>query len=196
MHQKSLLGFTLAELLIALTILGVIATFTIPKIISNQQNNKFNALSKEAAGTLTAAYANFKLNSQTTTTMYPGDLFASINYVKLDSSSTIDGEQTQGSSTCASPGAPCIKLHNGAMIMAWDVCGHFGGNGTTNAVWYQIDPDGVVTDGTTNGPGKSLVFALYHSGRLATYGTIASNTASQSCTMSADATKDPPWFSW
>jgi hypothetical protein len=163
---------------------------------SNQQNRKFKALAKEAAGTLTVAYANYKLNNQTTTTMYPSDLFVSINYTRLDTSSSMDGEQTQGASICASPGAPCIRLHNGAMVMAWDVCGHFGGSGTTNAVWYQIDLDGAVTDGTTNGPGKSVVFALYHSGRLATYGTLAANSTSQSCPIGADATRDPPWFNW
>jgi len=40
-------GFTLTELLIALVILGVIATFTIPKVLQNQQNSKKWALFKE-----------------------------------------------------------------------------------------------------------------------------------------------------
>ena len=40
-------GFTLAELLIALTILGVIATFTIPKILHSQDNAQRAAVFKE-----------------------------------------------------------------------------------------------------------------------------------------------------
>lgn len=189
-------GFTLAELLIALAILGIIATFTIPKILAAQQNNQNNAIAKEAAGMLAGAFANYKLSNPSLTTMYPSDLFTQLNYVKADSSSSMDAEQTLATTTCASPGAPCIRLHNGAMLMAWDVCGQFGGSSATNAVFYQIDPDGVVTDGTTNGPGKSLTFALYYSGRLATYGTLASGTASQSCSPTANTAYDPPWFSW
>lgn len=60
------LGFTLAELLISLAILGVIATFTIPKIIKAQQDAKFNAIAKEAATMVTGAYQQYQ--SQNTPT--------------------------------------------------------------------------------------------------------------------------------
>lgn len=48
-------GFTLAELLISLAILGLIATFTIPKIMSAQQNNEYSAIAQEDIATLSAA---------------------------------------------------------------------------------------------------------------------------------------------
>lgn len=51
-------GFTLAELLIALSILGVIATFTIPKVLQSQQNGKYNTMAKEAIATISQAYQN------------------------------------------------------------------------------------------------------------------------------------------
>ena len=41
-------GFTLAELLISLGILGLIATFTIPKIVGAAGDSKYNAAAKEA----------------------------------------------------------------------------------------------------------------------------------------------------
>lgn len=50
MANRTQSGFTLAELLIALTILGVIATFTIPKILTAQQASTYNAIAKETMG--------------------------------------------------------------------------------------------------------------------------------------------------
>jgi prepilin-type N-terminal cleavage/methylation domain-containing protein len=47
-------AFTLAELLISLAILGVIATFTIPKILNSFQKNQWKNIFKEDIATLTA----------------------------------------------------------------------------------------------------------------------------------------------
>lgn len=46
-YSQKRLGFTLAELLIALLILGVIATFSIPKVLYASQNGKKIAILKE-----------------------------------------------------------------------------------------------------------------------------------------------------
>jgi prepilin-type N-terminal cleavage/methylation domain-containing protein len=56
MSKQHSLGFTLAELLIALAILGEIATFTIPKILSSQQNGTNKAKAKEAFSMVSSAY--------------------------------------------------------------------------------------------------------------------------------------------
>jgi prepilin-type N-terminal cleavage/methylation domain-containing protein len=50
--RNASLGFTLAELLIALGILGVIATFAIPKILVAQQDTKRKAVLKETMAAL------------------------------------------------------------------------------------------------------------------------------------------------
>ncbi len=56
--NKGRQGFTLAELLIALAILGLIATFAIPKLLASQQDTKRRAIMQEAISALSAATAN------------------------------------------------------------------------------------------------------------------------------------------
>ena len=62
-NKNSQLAFTLAELLIALAILGVIATFTIPKILDSGSNSQWNAIGKEAAAMVSGAYQSYKLDT-------------------------------------------------------------------------------------------------------------------------------------
>ena len=55
MFKQAKSGFTLAELLIALAILGVIATFTIPKVLNSSSSSENSAIFKEAAGMVSGA---------------------------------------------------------------------------------------------------------------------------------------------
>src|SRR5262249_2638154 len=93
-------------------------------------------------------------------------------------------------------GYNCIKLHNGGKLL-YSVGSKFGGTGTTNAMYFYFDPDGQVTDGTTNGPGKSVVFWLYYNGRLTSYSNLTSGTYNDGQgPIDPDPSYDPPWFSW
>src|SRR5690349_7432884 len=98
-HAES--GFTLAELLISLAILGVIATFTIPKILQAQQNQQYNAVAKEAAGTITQAYQAYKLAGGDSATMNAEAISTYFNYTKLDTASQIDLPNGAGAFTCS-----------------------------------------------------------------------------------------------
>jgi prepilin-type N-terminal cleavage/methylation domain-containing protein len=186
-------GFTLAELLIALGILGVIATFTIPKILSAQQNNRYNAAAKEAAATISAAYKLYTLDNGLSSTAGFGNMTQYINYVSVDTSRTIDSKQTNSSITCSS-GGPCIILHNGGAIRY--ISSNFAGAADTNALEIYFDPNGTY-GGTTDGPDKAVDFFLYYNGRIATRGTLLPNTtASGTSFPTPSPTLDPPWFSW
>jgi prepilin-type N-terminal cleavage/methylation domain-containing protein len=192
--RKSNKGFTLVELLIALTILGEIATFTIPKVIISQRNNRYNAAAKEAASMIAQAHQKYVISNTITASTSAGDLTQYMNYVAADSSTTIDLAQEMSTRACNGVSNICIKTHSGGMLM-WATAGFMGTN-STNAVYFYFDPDGRVTDGTTNGPGKSVCFWLYTNGRLTNYGNLTAGTVYGGGTVGPDATADPPWFSW
>lgn len=186
-------GFTLAELLIALAILGVIATFTIPKIIAGQQNSKYNAAAKEVAAMLTGAYTAYSQTYTPTANTTAGNLTPYMNYVATDSTSTIDSFQNAGTRAC-NGGYNCMRLHNGGILL-WPG-GSFSGTSTTNALYFYFDPDGQVTDGTSNGPGKSVCLWLYFNNRVTSYANLDPNTVYSSGPIGPNSTYDPPWFTW
>lgn len=196
MFQKSLKAFTLAELLISLAILGVIATFTIPKILVAGRNSESNAKAKEAASMIAAAYQAYKSQNTVSTLTGIKDLTPYLNYVAIDTTSTIDDSYTQGTRACTWTSGVCLKLHSGAYIQYWPT-DNFNGTANNNGVPFTVDPDGVVTDGTTNGPGKSVNFFLYYNGRVLDHGNLVSGTSyNQGVTWYADPAQVPPYFSW
>ncbi|WP_373530916.1 type II secretion system protein [Vampirovibrio sp.] len=171
-------GFTLTELLISLLILAEIATFTIPKLLSNQQNSSYNANAKEVMGTIAAAYQVYSLANTPTAATSASDILAYMNYVSIDTTSTVDQSYTFGTRSCTT--YFCYKLHNGGILASNNA---FGGTSPANTINFLFDPDGT-SDGTTNGPGKSLFIYLFFNGRINTFST-QNNVPS-----------DPPWFSW
>ena len=187
-------GFTLAELLICLQILAVIATFTIPKIITSQQDSRYRAIVKENAAMVAAAYQIYRSKNQVTATTKFTDLTPYLNYVSLDTGGVnqVDDLQGQGTITCNNVNL-CLRLHNGSVLIHYPTMA-FGGTATTNGVWFNLDPDGTVSNG---GNGKSIQIWIYYSGRVTTLGTIDNNSCwSDGCDATPLPALDPPWFSW
>jgi prepilin-type N-terminal cleavage/methylation domain-containing protein len=195
-------GFTLAELLIALAILGVIATFTIPKVLSAQQNGQYMASAKEAASMISGALQQYKLQNGSALPS-TGQLTAYMNYVAVDTTSVIDWYQGSTTQSCSAGSPSCLRLHSGGILFYW-ISDSLCSSSSPSGMHIGFDPDGKVTDGTTGGPGKSVDFWIYSDGRIRTWGTIEPNTSytnagvGTSCnqTRSASPSKDPPWFSW
>jgi len=71
-------------------IIGEIATFTIPKILSSQQNTRSNAAAKEAFSMVSAAHQQLFATGALTTSTYATDLTQYFNYVSVATSGTID----------------------------------------------------------------------------------------------------------
>ena len=190
--SNSLTGFTLAELLIALAILGVIATFTIPKILNNADTSGWNAKSKEVANMIISSRDKLLIDGQFSVDTAGGDMTPYMKHIKVDTTSSIDGVQTAGSVACNAT-RYCLELHNGGKLMVWHNL-KFNGSHSSNAIQFFFDPDGKYS-GTTTGPGKSVAFVLYYDGLLRTFGTQEPNTCIDSCSGPTPA-YDPPWFSW
>jgi prepilin-type N-terminal cleavage/methylation domain-containing protein len=142
-------GFTLAELLISLAILGVIATFTIPKIIGASGNGQNTAIAKEAASMVAGAMSTYQLNNTVAATTTAGAMTPFMNYVATDTATA----------PCTSA-LPCLKLHNGGFLQYGT--GSAFGSGTTPTVAFNIDPDG------PSGTVTAATFIQFQNGRLTT----------------------------
>lgn len=122
LHKKQS-GFTLAELLIALLILGEIATFTIPKVLTASQQQQKIATFKETISTF--AGLAYMANLQSDTTYFPNKL----NAVKVCNSNA----NTQGcwshtnNANTGEGNEPGFVLHNGATVAGFN--GYTGSNG-------------------------------------------------------------------
>jgi prepilin-type N-terminal cleavage/methylation domain-containing protein len=154
-------GFTLAELLISLAILGVIATFTIPKVLNSSTSSQNTAIAKEAASMISGAFSAYTLNNTLATTTTPGVLQQYMNYVSTDTSTTY----STGMVAC-SASIICLKLHSGA-VLQYQVANTFGGTTTTDSIRFNLDPDGA-------GSQTAATFVQFYNGRLTTYGAATS----------------------
>jgi len=175
-------GFTLAELLIALAILGVIATFTIPKILSATGSGQNTSIGKEAASMVSGAFSTYGMDNTVTAASTTAGLFTGyMNYVRT---TTIDGGG--GNALACSSGTACLVLHNGAFIKYIAAQSLAAVNGT-NYWTFNVDPDGA----NTAAPGGT--FVLYGNGRL-TSGQFATGTAGTGGPTLY--TTDPSWLTW
>jgi prepilin-type N-terminal cleavage/methylation domain-containing protein len=193
---KVIPGFTLAELLIALGILGIIATFTIPKILNAQRNNAKVAATKEVMATLATAFQQHKLNGLVTVDTHPNDLLSKyFNYVTLDSTSAVDMYPGGGAGLMCSTGtATCYRLHNGGLVRPWN-CTLGNVTDPAYAIAILFDADGVYT-----GDEDSVRIFVHSNGQVQTEGTATAGTtidcSSPIVSAGPDPTKDPSWFSW
>ncbi len=187
--RKCLKGFTLAELLICVALIGVISAIAIPKILTAQQNAETIAVTKEVFAMVSGAYTQYAASNTASASTTEMDLTPFMNYVKVVSGNQIDQNPGfSGGITCGSAGAHCLRIHNGSILMYFDYFS-FGGTSNLNALGFIYDPDGVYT-----GLDDSIKFYLYFNGRISTRERMAPNTSSSINTLNPYAGADPAWY--
>lgn len=178
-------GFTLAELLIALAILGVIATFSIPKILLASSSGKNTAMAKEAAAMISGAYSAYTMSTGANTTVGPSLLTQYMNFVSPATTGDLaDSTSGLNLSACSATNV-CLRLHQGG-ILQYDTVTTFGGATTTHAIPFNYDPDGT-------GPLGAITLWQYYSGRLTTGGQATTPTSVGGSMVVTTA--DPPYLS-
>ena len=189
MKTRAQKGFTLAELLIALAILGVIATFTIPKILTSTGTAQFKASTKEAASIISGAIQDFGVNNPVTATSTFAAMLANVNYVQNDQASLV---AATGLNEACSATAPCLVLHNGG-ILQYSSTANFGSTANTHYLVVNFDPDGTKSAVTTD----IVTFAVGSQGKVVDITNRASTgftTLGGGTSLTAEAAS-PSWAS-
>lgn len=184
---------TLTELLIAMGIMAVVATYAIPKVLMAQQDGRLNAIAKETASMISGAYQMHRLQQGITSATTSADLTHYMNYVKVETDDTncthdyyAGLPNTFGCTTHVT--GPHLRLHNNALLITPGTAS-FNGTSRNHHVYFLLDADGRAT-----GQGDTIMFILYANGRLSTLGSCDPDTTSlPGCPY---ATGDPPWLKW
>lgn len=158
-------GFTLAELLIAMVILGLIAMFTVPKVLQSNRDGRRKAVFRETIAAYSQAawegYANGQFTAGNCATCGPSeypfnDYFQTrINYLKQCSQAVPGGCYT---GTCAQPTGPGQVLATGA-----STCGLSDKISATYDNFY-LDWDGPAKGSGTEGDDQIRVRVCIRSG--------------------------------
>jgi prepilin-type N-terminal cleavage/methylation domain-containing protein len=151
MNNRSLQGFTLSELLVSLAVLGLIAAFAIPKVLTAVGESSSRAIGREAFSMISEAYQALRAqqNGNVSRATTAQNLIDQMNYASA--LTTGNGASTTNS----------IVLQNGAQI-AYVPLDNFDTAAVRGVIGFTVDPDG---DAATSVSGPVTVY-LGSDGRI------------------------------
>ncbi|MCE3236175.1 MAG: hypothetical protein K0Q50_2355 [Vampirovibrio sp.] len=146
-------GFSLAELLISLAVLGVITVFAIPKVLSAQQDQRCRAVAKEAYAALSQIQSQGLVEGVLSAATVGDYVMSRLNTVKVCPNDAAEegcwDSATQG--IAMEMNEPGVILHSGAYVLGLNNC-----CGTADGLPAGELQNGVFID--ANGPaGPNLV---------------------------------------
>jgi prepilin-type N-terminal cleavage/methylation domain-containing protein len=185
-HQRA---FSLAELLIVLAVLGIITTFTVPKILNSYQNTLYNAIGKEAMGSISQAFLSYRQDAGITANFKSNDMVSYFNGAQ-SYTGMVDGVAYPGDACFSCASRTCLLLNNGAVLVLSSLT--TGGTTNIHATRVHIDPKMGCQD---NNNGHTVWLLLYYNGKLTSAGNALPGTISGGFSVASGVSAlDPAWF--
>lgn len=196
-------GFTLAEMLIALALIGVISALLIPKLLFSSNTDAKKVMVLQTASAITQAYQTFAMDNHVTAATSANDLRPQFNVVETLTAGNLDGSDVTNTGTgdtswsCAGA-MTCVRMHTGAYVGYWN--GGFGGTTDLNSLWFLIDTDGSPsTNGRATNYDNSIWLVLYRNGNIRSWenvlpGTLYINGTGDLTAAVPFPNSNPSWF--
>lgn len=196
--SRGLAGFTLAELLLALLILGVIATFTIPKVLTAQHDSQKKAVFRETIsalyqvyyqGILENAFSGMSVAPAPSSVIVQTWLNSKINAIKICPTDA-DGE---GCFTQPYDGGPLVDDQGGFLLASKANIVHggslcYGACQTAGGISIlMIDYNGAADPNLMGEDQLVVVFVLYDMPVDGSLGELSGRKAGTAVTMDAES---------
>jgi prepilin-type N-terminal cleavage/methylation domain-containing protein len=191
-YKAVMQAFTINELLIALAVIGIIATMTLPTFIAQISSQGYKTGAKRHAAAMAEAYVRASYESKKyMENLVPNDVLPYLSFIERSSSAaygTHDRMQVSGprSWTCqqsAGVGHTCLVLQDGA-VAQFENATSYAPSGWVFLGTY--DPDGL------RGSAIRIGFWMkVDTGRI-----VSQSTKPFTAGHSTYDTTDPVWFSW
>ena len=197
-------GFSLAEILIALGLVAVLASFLIPKVLdAGDSGTHLNQVLRSAALEMQTAHTALTLNEELSGSHGLSELAAYFRHAKEDTTSLPNTEASNATATvtCSDSRVLCYQFESGAILFGsatsemtfseptdYDL--------TDNTLWFVIDPDG------GSGPERGVPFSVLGNGRVITANNRTASMRQYSPWTGLHAppilpsTDIPAWFEW